>query len=319
MIQSSQLQSGNTMPTAAAQELSNRCHIYLICQHPAVSFSKENFRYVDGHIEGSIAFKVNGVEDRFDYRIEFPLLDNAVAVTISPYPHREILTLDANGKTVRRLPASAICFGSAGPIDHSNLRQFKVLYIGQAFAKGNRSAFQRLQSHSTLQKILAEMSYNDPDSEVFLMMFDYLPYRTIIHMDPRSKDAIDDESDSARFYSIEENPLTKRQQICLVEAALIRYFSPLYNEIFKESFPSSNQKLLQQCYKLDFAGLIVEINTDELLFKLYSDSVEPSMHHIAYIDLLGHLDRLGFFHFQVGKGKVLTIPGVIRQENKKSE
>jgi hypothetical protein len=310
MISSSELSSGGTMATDA-QEVSDICHIYLICQHPDSSFSKEHFDYSNGHIEGQVNYKLNGEAAKLDFRIPYPLLDGAADVILSPYPHREIHSVDATGKTVRRLPASIFFFASTGPLYDPNLRQFKVLYVGQAFAEGKRSAFQRLKSHPTLQKILANASYNEPDSEIFLMMFEYPPYKIINLMDPRSKATVDDESDTARFYSILENPLSQYQQICLTEAALIRYFSPRYNEIFKESFPSPNHKLLQQCYNLDFTGLVVEIDTEELLFQLYSDSVRPSTHHTASINLVGHTDRLGFFHLSDGDNPFQIIPDLI--------
>jgi len=96
-----------------------------------------------------------------------------------------------------------------------------VLYVGQAYAEGRRSAVERLRSHSTLQKILADVVQKAPDDEILLLAFEYLPYRVITSMDGTDKSAIRDDSDHQRFISILDNPLTKYQQICLIEAALI--------------------------------------------------------------------------------------------------
>ena len=111
-------------------------------------------------------------------------------------------------------------------------------------------------------------------------------------MDGRAKEAIRDERDQKRFISIIDNPLKKGQQISLAEAALIRYFQPKYNTIYKKKFPSRELKVLSQCYEYDFSALAVEINTDELRLSLYSDTVRPAMHHIANIDPVSytHLD-----------------------------
>lgn len=104
-----------------------------------------------------------------------------------------------------------------------------------------------------------------------------------------------------RFYSIISNPLNEYQQVCLTEAGLIRYFQPRYNKIYKENFPSIKHKILEECYKLDFSGLVVEINTEELNFFLYSDSAQKHFHHIANINLIDHAERYGFFHFILDK------------------
>jgi hypothetical protein len=120
------------------------------------------------------------------------------------------------------------------------------------------------------------------------------------------------DEDSARFYSIIENPLTDHQQICLVEAALIRYFGPRYNVIYRDSFPSRSHKILAECYCLDFSALIVEIDTEELYFSLYSDHAVASQHHICQIDLVADEERQSFFCFSDGKGKGFEMPNVIK-------
>ena len=311
MISASQLNSNGEM-AADSKNLSENCHIYLICQHPAASYIKESFSYKDGYISGSTMYRINGEAKIVNFNTRFTLLDGAVEVRLSPYPHREIHSINASGEIVRYLPASIICFSPESQEQDANIGKFEVLYVGQAYAEGRRSAFERLKSHSTLQKILAENQYNSPDNETFLFTFEYAPYRFITQMDGRAKNAIKDERDSDRFTSILENPLTEHQQICLTEAALIRYFSPKYNEIYKESFPSPSHKILQQCYELDFSGLIVEINTDELGFFLYSQKSAASTHHICQIDLWAHEDRAGFFHYSDGEGGFLKMPDVIK-------
>jgi hypothetical protein len=294
------------------EDASSNCHIYLICQYPAASFDKESFEYRNGCVSGKVIYRVEGKSSAFDFRSEYPLLDDATQVQLSRYPHREIHSLNAAGEVVRYLPASSLCFHTEVRDNHPDLCAFKVLYVGQAFAEGRRSALDRLQSHSTLQKILAQGQYNNPDCEIFILMFEYVPYRLIAQMDGRARRAIRGERDSDRFFSILQNPLTQHQQVCLAEAALIRYFSPEYNVAYKESFPSETHMILQQCYALDFSALIVEINTEDLGFTLRSDTIPPKQHHIAQIDLLGRQERLGFFHLSDGLGSYVSTPGVIR-------
>lgn len=316
LIPSSQITSDREMPDDAA-EVSNNCHIYLIFERPALSFEKSSFSYAEGKLTGNLIHRIEGVEHKTPFEQEFPLLDDAIELRLSNYPHREVKTFNDRGECVRYLPASAISFKQhPQELDHL-FRKLKVLYVGQAFGGGNRTAIDRLRSHATLQKILAEVSYDSPDSEIMVLMIEYEQYRVISSMDGRAKEAIRDERDQKRFISIIDNQLKKGQQISLAEAALIRYFQPKYNKIYKKKFPSRELKVLAQCYEYDFSALAVEINTDELSLFLYSDTVLPAMHHIANIDLVDHEQRAGFFHMAIGDGiNVSYTPAIGSLQNK---
>lgn len=297
-------------------KIAKNCHIYLICKHPAFSYCPRTFQYEGGVLSGNIGYRVGGKSFSLPFQFPFPLLDGAVKVELSPYPHRDLRTVDGARSGVRHLPSNVVALGTRDPFTSEHIGHFEVLYVGQAYAEGRRSAFDRLRSHSTLQKILAQSQYTDPDSEIFVFAFEYAPYRLITQMDGMAKGVEGGEADSMRFTSILENPLTEHQQICLVEAALIRYFSPKFNEIYKENFPSDSHKILQQCYELDIAGLAIEIDTSEIGFTLSSDAVPPSMHHTANIDLFDRSNRLGFFHISDGDGGFHEIPNVITKVKK---
>jgi hypothetical protein len=198
--------------------------------------------------------------------------------------------------------------------DRPELSNLEVLYIGQAYGDGARNAFDRLKSHSTMQKILAHAQYILPDSEVSVLTFEYVPYKVFSQFDGRARNVISDYRDLERFRSIIDNPLTEHQQICLIEAGLIRYFQPQYNEIYKENFPQQNHKILQSCYDLDFSGLIIEIDTGELRFSLHSKTVSPRDHHICQFDLLDPNERWGFFNLSTVDGGTLRMPNVIERK-----
>lgn len=293
------------------KQISDSCHIYIITKIPSISFSKESFKYEEGVLSGYISYSILGEKKEFPFELEFPLLDDAVRLELSPFPHKEFKTYGQDGEVVRYLQANTVCIASGMHLDNSELCELEVLYVGLSIGDGRRTAFERLQSHSTLQKILATEQYNDPESEVFVVTMEYVDYQIITSMsgsEELDKDAINEDD---RFFSIMDNPLSIKQQISLIEAGLIRYFQPKYNEIYKDSFPSSSHKVLQGCYKLDFSGLIVEINTDKLRFKLYSPTIPPAYHHIGKYDLVAHENRWSFFHFSDGKGSVEKLPGVV--------
>ncbi|MBT0024075.1 hypothetical protein J4H29_05000 [Vibrio alginolyticus] len=311
MFPASNLMSGDTWKLNSQQVLNN-CHIYIICKRPKLSFSPETFHYDGEFVSGHLVYKVSGIEQKIEFSMPFPLLDGAVQVCLGKYPYREFSTLSQEGEEVRYMPAFSVGAGLGLHLNYSDLRDLEVLYVGQAFGDGSRNVIDRLKNHSTLQKILAQSQYDDPDSETLLITVEYPNYKVLSFMDSRAENVITGHHDYARFKSILETPLTKHQQVCLTEAALIRYFQPKYNQIYKDNFPSKKHKILASCYNLDFSGLIVEINTDELGFALFSSTVRPSGHHICNIDILDPNKRLGFFHYSRGDGSLFEMPNVIR-------
>lgn len=270
------------------------------------SINPASIKYDGTRLSGEIAYRIAGAEHRTSFSYPFKLMDGGLKIS-SPYPHREIHVNNSDGEIVRYLPVSTLSI--AGPIRVENLKRLEVLYVGQAFGDGNRAAFDRLKSHSTLQKILADTHYKYPDDEIQILTFQYAPYRIISSMDGIDRTAIRDRRDDARFPRLLKNPISIKKQICLAEAGLIRYFQPYYNTVYKESFPASDQKVLDECYRLDFSALIVEINTDDFGMLLYSGVAPAKDHHLARFDLIDPAVRRSFFTFVDRDGKACEMPG----------
>ena len=173
--------------------------------------------------------------------------------------------------------------------------QFKILYIGQAFGEeGSRNAIDRLLSHSTLQKIaLTEMVPESHRLEIILMGIEN-SFQLITGINPFAKDH---NSSDARIANGNDMLFgtNEAQRISLYEAALIRYFQPKYNTHFKDSFPSTNLKVLDQCYNKDIQAVVAEINFKPFLYDLYSDVVSVSSEHIAHFDIHSEESRKSFF------------------------
>lgn len=276
----------------------NQCHIYFITERPRINFVKDSISYANDKLSGTASYKIEGQEHTLDFEIDLPLHDGADSVRLGKYPYHEIETFNAKNpeEVIRVFPS----FFLASNYDHQDVKIFKklnVLYIGQSYADGKRSALQRLESHSTLQKILAQLPENYPDSEIIVALFKYNIEKPIaqISMSPHFKNAIGGEKDLDRFTKITQNPISKKQAVTLIEAGLIRYFQPKYNEIFKIKFPSTKHKTLKSCIDLDFTALCVEINTEDSRHMLASKAKAPSPHHIAQFDLASPKNRASFF------------------------
>jgi len=172
---------------------------------------------------------------------------------------------------------------------------FKVQYIGQAYGDdGSRDAIDRLLKHETLQKIAIRGSEAGQVLQIVLLelhtdnrvIFAFLPNAEIRDKDgARAKMGID------KLFGT-----TEAERVSLYEAALIRHFSPPFNKEFKNSFPSTNLKLLQDCYDKDFLALTAEICFDEFPYAFYSEAVAPKYEHIITYDLQNDDQRKVFFH-----------------------
>ncbi|MDC8756660.1 hypothetical protein [Janthinobacterium fluminis] len=309
-ITAHQLLRGGEMDAAIEDKIS-KCHIYAIAARPLPYFNSESLVHKDDVLSGEICYRIDGAEHcvHFDqYRWE--LEDDAIKIDCK-YPYREIRSLNVAGKEVTYLPASylASALMNHGLIEANDLANCEVLYIGQALGvQGNRSALERLKSHSTFQKILALTNHDCPDKEIMIFMYQFDHEQMLTSIDGRAKDADDSDENENRLMNAMRNPPDKKQKIGMIEAALIRYFQPPYNEIFKIKFPSVKHKILKSCYALDITSLVVELDSTDLNCSLYSQSMPSKRYHIAKVDLVAMQDRHSFFSLT----GFPNIPGVIR-------
>lgn len=172
--------------------------------------------------------------------------------------------------------------------------KFEVKYIGQAYGrKGSRNAIDRLLKHETLQKI-ALKGVPHGHRITLLLLAVQRDNQLITTMYPTAKNMTDGEQRIKQGLDKAFNT-SEEERVSLYEAALIRYFYPDFNKEFKDSFPSTNLKILRDCYEKDFNAVTAEICIDELPFQLWSSNVQPRPYHIVKHDLHKSEDREMFF------------------------
>lgn len=261
---------------APLMSLIESCHIYLIGLTPVVSFV--DAKQDDGQL--NLKFTVAGNE----HTVSYDLHEGLSLKQDGEFHYLE----DDSGK--RYWPKDMLAQLSS----ESRAVNFQVKYIGQAYGKdGSRNAVDRLLKHETLQKIALK---GVPDRhQLTLLLLAVQPNNQLLTlMNPfasnkdggpqRIKCGLD------KLFST-----TERERIALYEAALIRYFHPEFNKEFKNSFPSTTLKILQDCYEKDFSAVVAEICIDELPFRLCSTVVEPAVYHISKHNLHNDADRRMFF------------------------
>ncbi len=256
------------------------CHIYMIGLIPLV-------KPEEARQEGrSLVLTVSILGNK--YNLVWPLPDGANVKSSGEYYFVE----DQDGR--RFSPSQKMIFERLG--NTSEPITFDVQYIGQAYGKsGSRNAIDRLLKHETLQKISLQgipEGYN-----LSIVLLEIQPANQLFTVfNPWAEKKDDDESAVRIKAGVDKMFNTsEKEQVALYEASLIKYFNPKFNKIFKDSFPSTNLKVLQDCYEKDFSAVIAEICFDNLPFRLCSDAVKPILYHIARHHLHDDSARQVFF------------------------
>jgi hypothetical protein len=278
------------------KQMLDSAHIYFICKKPRLSVNSNSLK-LDGdyvHVEFEL-YTAEGIKKKTVRLPDASERLKGVQKLRIHEKHRYIIELiGEKDKNLGNLPIEF--FFAQNLFSQEEVEYYQVLYIGQAYGEdGERAAIDRLNSHSTLQTILAEVLSNEPHNEIFLLCFLFDNPAFISKFDGIGNPGITDERDAKRWIAIHAESLSEAQRISIIEASLIRYFRPAYNIKFKDSFPSTNMKTLHTCYQYDLNAVIVEIDTECVAAITFSEAVEPQSTHVAKFDLHSPSERLSFF------------------------
>lgn len=259
-------------------DLISKCHIYLIGFMPRINF-------------------VNAAQKDRDLLLSFEILGKNYDLIWELPPgatlhHEDGLWYVGDGTGQRFFPNEHSWLQRLQ--QQYGIAKFLVKYIGQAFGKdGSRSALDRLTKHETLQKISLLGAPDGYRLELILLQVE--PDNQLITMFNPWAENRDNGSERITRGLDKLFNTSEQERVALYEAALIRYFQPEFNKEFKDSFPSTNLKILQDCYDKDLAAVSAEIALDELPVTLYSEAIEPSNMHFAVHDLHTDEARRVFF------------------------
>jgi hypothetical protein len=270
-------------------------HIYMIARRPRLAFDPTTLFCDKDIFRGTFTRQVQSTFERHDFEVA-NLIGRDDLRFDCPYPHTtcELLTPEgvpiAGGKV-------AFLVGNFG-LRFRHLLDLEILYIGQAYGEdGSRVAPERLKSHSTLQHIYSEAIARSPDMDIWIVLWAFEPLMiTSMGGFEKTFQTTFDEDDLHRE-KVMNSTISEQQQINFTEAALIRYFQPPYNVIYKDSFPSPAHTTYAQCYDLDLNGVHVELQTEDIGTRLWSQTVKPQWVHFASFDLHSSEDRKSMFDF----------------------
>jgi hypothetical protein len=269
------------------------CHIYLIGRRPRVVIMPESVQFKDGLVIGEFIIQRGAISEKHGFSTA-NIFGTEKLKFECPYPHSEFKIADAAGNGLMWGKVALL----VAMLDSNfwALLDFEVLYVGQSYGdEGNRSAPDRLQSHSTLQKIYAEAIRLSPDKEIWISLWSF---ETLLlsSFDGMAKTyGTTDEQDTQHLEKVLNTQITEQQKINFTEAALIRYFQPEYNILFKDTFPNPAHKTYAECYDIDLNLVSVELQTETLKCRFWSPKITPAWVHFATFPLHSPEERRSMF------------------------
>jgi hypothetical protein len=263
-------------------------HIYMINLIPKLSFVEDSLEISKHEISVSVRLRTE-LEDRIE---KFTLsiakdIDHTQLTFEFDKPLKSITIKNSkgHGSMIRVLPFYLQ--------QTENRMDCEIIYIGKSFGKnGERNAIQRLKSHSTLQEIQSELLFDPPIKDLAITLWEFTP-QLISSFDGRSKEyEKSEEEDMQHMKGILNAQAIKvnDQIINITEAALINYFKPDYNEKFKDNFPDIEHVGYRHYYDLDYNSLLVEIDTDTIVSKIFSK--ERAYPHFGAIEYNLHPENI---------------------------
>ena len=265
------------------------CNVYLIVKRPKICIDSNNLRIEDNQIKGDLLVYSGNDYERFTFvnkKIMSQL--DIKSVQAHDFPHNMIHVQTHFGETVS-IPL--FIFLTECEYDLEGNDDLEVLYVGHGIGKDeNKLAIDRLNKHETLQRILADTLQMQPDYEILLLLFRYEHKKNILRIGnnyTNNQKNIDD-----GFNVVLNAKFERKNSVLLAEAALISYFKPRYNIIYKRTFPSKDHIILKKILEYDFTGLIVEIDTSAIKANLYTNHVAPPVGMISKVHPYTHIAKI---------------------------
>lgn len=251
--------------------------IYLIGKRPRIACDPSSIHISDdGHVIGTaLIHKADGVKY---FPFSAPTTGDSDKIHLSTiYPYTNIVA-KKNGKQGCGSISVAALLAFQPNFDNENL-DLEILYIGQSDSDSSEYSIRdRIENHSTLQKIYSEVIKNYPNDEIWIGLF-HFETNVINSFGGFSEPSATPEEDAAHIERYLSSELPDSQMVNFTEAALIKYFQPPFNKVYKNSFPNPAHSTYSSCYELEIRQLVVAFLTDCIRCRVYTATVEPAIDH----------------------------------------
>jgi hypothetical protein len=263
-----------------------KCNLYIVTRRPRITVDPQSVSF-DGNrrMRGIVRLQRGEAFEEVPFDIPIDKLGRRPLTYSSEWPYDLYRIVNDEGREVASgvVALAAVSFGMLHPRRASQ----EVVYVGQSFGKaGERTAFDRLKSHSTLQRIYAECR---PDMDVWLSLCKISDLHLLAEFNPlvpaRTPDSVDDEHRDRVLKRIHGAGFDEREAVAIAEAGLIRYFQPVYNKMYRDNYPDPRHVHISTCFELELAVISVELQGQELLSVYRSEAIPKAstFHYCRYL------------------------------------
>lgn len=257
-------------------EPERRAYLYCILSKNRITINHEYADFTDSHIktEFIIQNKNQFLKEQIDFKHNYTGLQEVKVV--SDFPHSQFKIVDEAG--------SSLIFGKAAyfpeleeayeQVKNKELLDYEILYIGQSvLSKSKIPVVGRITKHPTFQKILEDYNQFHPDKELFSFFFSFK--QDVLLDIPEEVTQEERANFIAGFQKNYLNPTSKevKQNVTLLEAALINYFKPSYNDKFVEHSPNKKHDSYRGVSNLNLDKVNVLFGMENLLPRLFTNEV----------------------------------------------
>ena len=172
----------------------------------------------------------------------------------------------------------------------------EILYIGKGTSD---CAIDRLNGHSTLETILADILQKEPYNEIAFLLYKFEMSKPAFQIrNSNQKVEITGKKAKDHFQDVFDYKPDIEEQTRLIEALLIDYFKThKYNSQYAKGI-NINNKLFDNVRKIDIDAVIVDIDNENIgRLKMFSKGIEPNFYHRTSLDFrkkegrISHLDN----------------------------
>jgi len=251
-------------------------HIYCVVKRPKILFNPKRLKITNESI--LIPFDIytkSGIKSR-DFSMQN--LSKTVDVNVEFSEHNEFIQISSSSYEYPKIKASCFLddFNKEYPDNNLDL-DYELLYVGKSHSKnGEGNATDRIFGHEMIQKIYSDLRKSDPMASVWFMLCDF-HYYSSLNFAPSLKRKPGNfvHNQMKKSLSIKGDEKQK-----LVEASLINYFKPEYNDKFKDNFPSEKHKSYSTVYGSKINAMSVEFGTQDIGRSIYTENTKRSNLHI---------------------------------------
>ena len=293
-----------------SQELFNEdnpCNIYFVLRRPKVTVIPDSINISNKKASFKLLVHSKQKQIEVDLGCEFTNANSTIEY-YTEYPYNILAFRDQEKALMVARPSTLL--DSNLVLDNIDCEEldYEVLYIGQAYGKnGKRTALDRLASHETVQKIYSQTLTDNPESDIWIMLCNFSQDSMLLSagkdlVKVKKEDEKIEEEKVKHVFNNNGLSITERQKINFTEAALIKYFEPHYNIKFKDIFPSPRHISYKECYDLDIRAINIELDTSEMVRKIFTDKVKRKVHHMKMYEFKGDKDRISLLEVEKNCG-----------------